>query len=39
MSLSLSDHGIHVENLIRNPHPPALYEAALRHEKIAERGD
>jgi len=33
MSLSLESHGIHVENIIRNPHPPVLYEAALKHER------
>ncbi len=31
MSL-LDKHGIHVENVVRNPHPPVLYELALRHE-------
>ena len=32
MTLSLEQYGIHVKNVIRNPHPPALYEAALRYE-------
>ena len=32
MSL-LDKHGIHVENVVRNPHPPVLYELALRHEE------
>ena len=30
--LLLDKHGIHVENVVRNPHPPVLYELALRHE-------
>ena len=29
----LAKHGIHVEDIIRNPHPPVLYELALRHER------
>jgi phosphoenolpyruvate carboxykinase (ATP) len=29
----LDKHGIRVENVIRNPHPPVLYELALRHER------
>lgn len=33
MSFSLAQHGITVEAVIRNPHPPALYEAALRFEQ------
>ena len=33
MSISLTQHGISVNNVLRNPHPPALYEAALRHEE------
>jgi phosphoenolpyruvate carboxykinase (ATP) len=37
----LDKHGIRVENVIRNPHPPVLYEHALRHElgsAITDRG-
>jgi len=33
MTFSLEQHGISVENVLRNPHPPALYEAALKYEK------
>ncbi|MCO4772213.1 MAG: phosphoenolpyruvate carboxykinase (ATP) [Deltaproteobacteria bacterium] len=29
----LDTHGIRVENVIRNPHPPVLYEHALRFEE------
>ena len=29
----LDKHGIRVENVIRNPHPPTLYEHALRYEE------
>ncbi len=29
----LDKHGIRVENVIRNPHPPVLYEHALRFEE------
>ncbi len=29
----LDKHGIRVTDVIRNPHPPVLYELALRHEK------
>jgi phosphoenolpyruvate carboxykinase (ATP) len=32
MSL-LAPNGIHVENIVRNPHPSVLYELALRHEE------
>jgi phosphoenolpyruvate carboxykinase (ATP) len=32
-TFSLKHHGIHVENILRNASPAALYEAALRHEK------
>lgn len=37
----LDKHGIRVENVIRNPHPPVLYEHALRFEHgsaITDRG-
>jgi len=33
MTLTLDQHGINVKNVLRNPHPPALYEAALRYEE------
>ncbi len=33
MSFSLKQHGIHVKNVVRNPYPPYLYEAALKYEK------
>ena len=33
MSFTLIQHGITVDQLSRNPHPPALYEAALRNEQ------
>ena len=28
----LAPYGINVDNIIRNPHPPVLYELALKHE-------
>ena len=31
-TFSLEQYGILVDEVIRNPYPPALYEAALRHE-------
>ncbi|TVR02570.1 MAG: phosphoenolpyruvate carboxykinase (ATP) [Deltaproteobacteria bacterium] len=31
--IDLSAHGIHVENIVRNAAPAALYEAAIAHEK------
>ncbi len=37
----LDQHGIRVEDVIRNPHPPVLYELALRYEEgsaITDRG-
>ena len=30
---NLTKHGIHVTDIIRNPSPAVLYEAALRHER------
>ncbi len=33
MSFSLAQYTITVENVIRNPHPPVLYEAALKYEE------
>jgi phosphoenolpyruvate carboxykinase (ATP) len=30
---SLKPHGIHVDRILRNPPPAALYEAALQHEQ------
>ncbi len=33
MSFSLEQYGINVDNIIRNPYPPTLYEAALKYEK------
>jgi len=32
-NFSLAQHGIHVEDVLRNAAPAALYEAALRYEK------
>ncbi len=33
MTLSLAQHGIQLTNILRNPHPPVLYEAALKYER------
>jgi phosphoenolpyruvate carboxykinase (ATP) len=33
VSFSLEQYGINVDNIIRNPYPPTLYEAALKYEK------
>ncbi len=41
MTFSLEKHGIHLANVLRNPHPPVLYEAALKYEQgsaITSRG-
>lgn len=31
-TIDLSAHGITVSDILRNPHPPSLYEEAIRHE-------
>ncbi len=31
-AINLSPHGIHVQNVLRNPAPSRLYEEAIRHE-------
>jgi len=35
----LSEHGIHVKNVLRNPSPATLYEEAIRHEPLAAISD